>query len=100
MVGIEEILFPNRDTITVVDPTVDTIEAQDVLFDVLSLLPNQGGRFTMSYLNMDMEQSSGIDSAMDSNRVTLYGLLAFNSSTLTVSSVSQPGKFLLVNQYT
>jgi len=29
MVGIEEILFPNRDTITVVDPTIDTIEAQD-----------------------------------------------------------------------
>ena len=30
MVGIDEILFLNRDTITVVDPTVDTIEAQDV----------------------------------------------------------------------
>jgi len=29
MVGIEEILFPNRDTITVVNPTIDTIEAQD-----------------------------------------------------------------------
>ena len=59
------------DTITVVDPTVDTIEAQDALFWHPEPLPNQGGRFTMSYLNMDMEQSLGIDSAMDLNRVIL-----------------------------
>lgn len=59
------------DTITVVDPTIDTIEAQDAKIERPEPLPNQGGRFTMSYLNMDMEQSSGIDSAMDSNRVTL-----------------------------
>ena len=93
----------NQDTTVVADPASDAIEAQDTrysYFGILSLLPNQSGRFTMSYLNMDTEQSLGIDSAMDSNRVTLYGLLAFNSSTLTVSSVSQPGKFLLVNQYT
>ena len=30
MVGIDEILFLNRDTITVADPASDAIEAQDV----------------------------------------------------------------------